>query len=440
MSLYNANIRTRIIDPQFDRKSFKTEYRLDGVNSVYLSNMRLINMGIISNPVGNPSFCNPLLGVFCIKSIQLFDGNKMLDQQLEASIYKAFQTYNTTNDENMSVEPFLTRTTHAYTCSGIQDVQTNKPKLGDIQVQQLYGELVGTNGQLGPEGTKAWFSLKEFLPFLSSSLYLPTKVYKNLRIVINWKSPAELGLEVVVDQIRNYETMTESSIVVDEVNEGPGKDAMVKNYKGVVFKAIERDSARVEAITGLAADEVRAQSTSLLVNGFNNKSVERLLIVQTPTESATWIDGNALLGGANQISVAQHKSTIQVRVNGANRIPRDGFTRKNQRLAALTDSYGPCTIVPSTNYIEVIDMAQFLSDGQGTQADVDQRNVQGLKAQFDYMCCEVRGPVQELVINYGRSGVAGNANLNQALTINLFGEVNKAVAVANDGSYVIQYL
>ena len=120
MSLYNANIRTRIIDPVFDRKSFKSEYRLDGVNSVYLSNMRLINMGIISNPAGNASFCNPLLGVFCIKSIQLFDGNKMLDQQLEASIYKAFQTYNTTNNENMSVEPFLTRTTHCYTCSGIQ--------------------------------------------------------------------------------------------------------------------------------------------------------------------------------------------------------------------------------------------------------------------------------------------------------------------------------
>ena len=92
-SLYSRDITTRIIDPQFDRENFRTEWRLPS-NTVYLSNMRLIDMGIDTDNGGGQVPYNPLVGAFCIQSIQLFDGNQLLDQLQEASIYRAFQNFN----------------------------------------------------------------------------------------------------------------------------------------------------------------------------------------------------------------------------------------------------------------------------------------------------------------------------------------------------------
>ena len=87
MSLYNSTVKTRIIDPVFDRSNFRTEYRLGGTDALYLSNMRLLDMGI---SVDKATKLMPLTGAFCMKSIQMFDGNKLLDQMQEASIYKTF--------------------------------------------------------------------------------------------------------------------------------------------------------------------------------------------------------------------------------------------------------------------------------------------------------------------------------------------------------------
>ena len=59
----------------------------------------------------------------------------------------------------------------------------------------------------------------------------------------------------------------------------------------------------------------------------------------------------------------------------------------------------------------------------------------------DYTAVEIRRPVRELVVEYNRTNVEGvdNGAINQALRLNLFGEVVKSIRVDN-GSYVISYL
>lgn len=434
---YNANITTRILDPVFDKKNFRSEWRLNR-DSVYLSNMRLINMGMIdSDPIPTQQPFNPVVGAFCIKSIHLYDGNQLIDQVLEASLYRAFQTYNNSHDENLSVENFVSKSNLTFITTGNQSIENNKPKLDDITIKMLY-DYHQTDTDTNSTDETSWFSLKGFLSFLSSSLYVPTDVFKNLRLVIQWKSPAELK-ELMVDQTKNYNTLENCALIVDEVNPSDARSAMMNNYQGVVYRAIEHDMVNVNAITGLGANETKVQQNSFLVNGFNNKQVERLLAIQTPTDNSTYISANKLLGGGNQISVAQHESTFQFKVNGANKLPRDGYTRKNQRLASLTDSYGECTVVPTSNFVYVPGMTPLLSDGSA--GGLDDRNVRGLQGQFDYSCCEIRDNISELVVQYNRTGVAGNAGLNQALRLNLFGEVNKAVSVDKSSkSYVVQYL
>jgi hypothetical protein len=443
MSVYNANVTTRILDPVFDRKNFRSEFRLNR-DSVYLSNMRLIQMGMVDTSTSPPTstFFNPVIGAFCIKSIQLFDGNQLLDQMLEASLYRAFKTFNTSHDENLSIDSWVGKTNLTFAATGNQSIAANTAKVDDITIKGLFqsGNLTSSDAEFAIDTEKtSWLSLKGFLGFLTSSLYVPTDVFKNVRLVIQWKSPAELK-DLLVDQTLSYATLEGCALVVDELNPSDARDAVMRNYEGVVYRAVEHDMVTVPAITGLAANESRAQENSFLINGFNGKQVERLLAIQSPTDQATWVDAGELLGAGNQASTAQRLSTFQFRVNGANKLPRDGYTRKNQRLAGLTDSYGECTLVPTSNFVYVPSIEPILSDGSAGTPN-DSQNIQGLMGQFDYTCCELRESVTELVVQYSRTGVAGNAGLTQSLRLNLFAEVNKAVSVDKSSKgYVVQYL
>lgn len=426
MSVYNSNITTRILDPHFDRKSFRTEFRLDS-ETVYLSNMRLIDMGYTASDPDSGTY-NDLLGSFCANSIQLYDGSKLLDQILEADLYKAFQTFNKSNNESLSVDGVIDRSDYGFTVSlkdspVWQRFTNNKPNKRDI--------IISPGNETGDVGQTSWFSLKGFLPFLSASLYVPTTVFKNLRLVINWKSPAELKA-LASDQSLTYETLENTALIVDELNEGDAKMAAIKNYKGVVFKAIEHDRVVVDALTPVA-DSTVVQDKSYLVNGFNNKTVERLIAIQSPTDPTTYTDSSGeLVGGARVCSMSQLDNAFQWRVNGSNKLPRDGYTRKNQRLAALVDAMGECALPPGANYV-YFPNALF-------QSEVDTLTNSPLMSHLDWTAVEVREPVKELIVNYKRTGVHGNADLNQQLLLNLFGECTKAVSVDANGRYVIQYL
>jgi len=424
MSVYNGNILTRIIDPVFDSATFKTEFRLNAVDSVYLSNMRLINSGIESNPNTAP---NGATGQFCFESIQLYDGNVLLDQILEASIWKTFRNIKHTNDENASVESILSQTLLGYVASGEPTFEAGN---GDYE-----SDSVKVNTWVDIEestGRKSWISLKDFIPFLDASFYLPTNTFKNLRLVINWKNPNQLK-DLVLVKTGVLSTYEDCSLVVDEIVSRPAIDLINKNYKGLSWQTIENDSVLVDAITGIPADGEKQQDKKYLINGFNNKTLDRLTVVQTPIDSATWqnpADANRNIWGANQASMAQFKNQFQFRVNGSNKLPRDGYTKKNQRLAQLTEAWGEFNLIPSSNFVYVPQMTPVVDN-----------SLAGALGNVDYTCVEVKEKVQELQLLYKRTGVhgAGNVKINQSVRLNLFGEVSKNLEVMGD-SYNIKYM
>ena len=127
--------------------------------------------------------------------------------------------------------------------------------------------------------------------------------------------------------------------------------------------------------------------------------------------------------------MAQFKNQFQFRVNGANKLPRDGYTRKNQRLAQLTESWGEFNLVPTANFVYVPQMNALVPG-----------LLNGSLGKVDYTCVEVKERVNELQIEYKRTGVegAGNVKINQAIKLNLFGEVAKSLEVSGD-SYNIRY-
>tara|TARA_R110001632_G_scaffold24785_2_gene68712 strand:- start:880 stop:2142 length:1263 start_codon:yes stop_codon:yes gene_type:complete len=416
-NLYNSNITTRIIDAVFEKKLFRSEYRLQA-DTLYLANFRLAGLGVESTPA---QALNGLLGqLSCIKSIQLYDGNQLLSQQNQASIYNAFKALRHDNDENISLNQTLSRNDLGYVTTGNQqyDATTGYSERDDVKIT--------SQEQYNNSANKAWFSLGDLLPFLKSSFYVPTNVYKRLRLVINWKSASELKDVVGEDRTSTLSTYENVTLVVDEMNMSDQRESMMKSYEGLVWSEVEVDSVDIPAVTGITADSVKPQANSFLVNGFNGKKLQKVLMVQTPTDSATWVNGNANSTFSNQGSKALHDAKYQVRVNGSNKIPRANWEGGNRRLGHLVDAYGEMNTIIGQN-------VTYLKEGANYIEDAD------TLGQLDYTGLVVDENISELVVNVDRTGVDGNVDLNQRIRLNLFGEVQKAVVMRDNETYNVIY-
>ena len=113
MTFYNASIKTHLVDPIYDTSRFQTEFRLSG-GTVYLSNMRLLNVGCTTDAA---VAYNALAGAYSvIKSIHLYDGNQLIDQLLEANVWAAFSQYNKRNSHSVDMETWNSRMQRARHC------------------------------------------------------------------------------------------------------------------------------------------------------------------------------------------------------------------------------------------------------------------------------------------------------------------------------------
>jgi len=416
--LYNSSITTRLIDPVFDKAAFRSEFRFQP-NTAYLSNLRLVQFGISSNP-DQPM--NPALGSYgCIKSIHLFDGNQLLDQLLEASTFLSFKSIQNTNDNNLSLNRFLKNNALGYVASGNQtiDATSGLPERDGIKVR--------TQGDVKESDKKGWIELNQVLPFLQAALTLPTNIYKDLRLVINWKNPSELQDVVKTRRDAVLSTYEGSVLIADEMNPSDQRMAVMNNFNGLVYRPIEHDSYDLPAISGIATNSTSTQSNSNMVKGFNQKVLHKLLLVQTPTDNTTWVSGTANLGLSNQGSQALYKPKYQIRVNGVNKLTRDGWKGHNQRLAHLVDTFGENNIVISENQT-------FLAQGNNY---IDTSTIK--QGNLDYTALEIQERVDELIVDVERVGVDKNDALNQRIRINMFGEVQKELVMRSDGRYNVVY-
>ena len=341
MSSY-GNVTSRIIDPVFDRSNLRVEFRLPA-ESCYLSNMRLINIAINSDNAG--SSYNPQLGALgAIRNISVFDGSVLLEQLSDATLLNAFKNVQAENDYNLSVNRFLKYNSNGYTMSGVPQFVNNTEIARNSYTLQVQNPVANNVGQ------KAWISLRDCISFLRSSSVVPTNIYKQFRIVVEYNDASALKYLTSVTNA-TVSTSADALLLVDEVNDGDAKDSMMRNYEGVSYRPIEAERVVVPAVT-VADDTESEQSLSFLVNGFNNKRLNRLLVVQQSGDSSTYDVANANKGNSSVASVAQWKTRFNIRVNGKNVLAGDGISGNsatatnragssaNRRLAYLTDTWG----------------------------------------------------------------------------------------------------
>ena len=430
-----SNVESRIFDPVFD-KAGRVEFRLPP-DTAFLSDLRLIDVGIRSTSATDSP--NPLLGIMAgIRRIQLLDGSTLLDQINVATIYNAFRNAGQVNDSNLSMNRFLKSVRNGYVFQGNFNINAgNQFDVGPPLIKEQNPQTFTANAI---NQKRAWISLKDMLPFLRSSLVLPTSVFTQLRVVVEYNSASEMTF-LTTDSSATKSVINDALLLAEEVQDGDMKDALMREYKGVVFRPIEHEQVVAPAITGLAnvaGQAVKEQQNSYLLTGANGKKLIKVAVVQTPTDSSTWLNAGgvatAVKANANVGSVCQFQTQVQFDVNGVAKLPSAGMRGSgtgscgNRRLAYLNDSWGLFNILPSQNNVgmSVHRTQQFLENPD-------------LVGQQDYIGVMIDENISELKLHYNRSGVVGNDNLNQQLFLNCFYEVEKAVVLNQDGTYNVIY-
>ena len=428
------NATLRLLDPVFDKSNFRATFHF-APDTVYLSDIKLLDVGFRSTQTDS---YQPTVGsAGAISSVRLYDGGVLLDSIENFTVYNSFMNLKKTNDENISLNRRLNNVGLGFVQSG-QQGQTAVNVLGDADFQLNGQNLVADN-----VGKKSWISLRTVLPFLRESMIVPTSLYKQLRLEVNYHSAA--GLQNLVQLRRDATLTTESGafVAAHEVAEGAVRDEMAREYRGVVYHPLEFDSVNTNTVTqpsGAALantndnTKIAEQQNNFLLHGFDNKKLKRMLIVNTPTETSTWVDGNKNTGYANNASVAGFRENTQIRVNGVNKLAGSGVgssnggSGKNKRLAMTTDAWGDINIITGQQFTQTQDFNNYVGG-----ADL-LRKTQGA---VDYLGCIVEEKIDSLQIFYDRTGVFGNDSLNQPLRIQVMGEVEKAVIVDGNDYRVI---
>lgn len=430
-NIYNSNLTTRYLEP-VNHSNTRTEFRLDN-NSVYLSNLRLINVGATCD--ANTAVTQMRGTNAIIKSIALYSGNQLLDQVTDMNLWETYTRTLSTN-ERQTTKGALNNGS-----GGLVSVQNDEFEKDEFPMPpstKLFNRRNQTpnafpiNTTADPLNTSSWMSVQGVLSFLSNSVHLPTGIIKDLRLVVLYNGLTEFNKASGANNVTSV-TPIKPLLVADELNPSETRDAMVRDYQGVSYTPVEQERVILPAVAGTSDSTAPVeQSKTFLLTGFNNKYVEKLICYQQLTDPSTWDVG----GGANLTRTGaygcppQFNPVIQWRVNGQNKYPGIGLQGHNRALAMLVDHVGDSSFVPGGNTIGVVGNANVYDTSLGE-----------LPYHNGYTCMPIELDISELQLTFGRDGVSNDPATKGELFINIFGIVRKQLALRNNGQgFVISYV
>jgi hypothetical protein len=437
MAFYSGNIATQVINPQFNQSKYRSEFRLHS-GGMYLSNMRLMNLGLIVNQqsiIDNDRY-NIVTGTGAIiRNIYLYDGKTVLDSVTNFADIQAFRNYNNLNSVNADTSKVLNRHGLGYVYDRTPPPatpSTEDPLLPSPPLVKEFNPACPAIPHLAQESSPlGYLSLRSVFPLLQQLEFLDTELFENLRVVVEYYTDNSMVREdptssaaitgttlpiLVVDQIMNPELIAKTRA----------------GFKSVVWNAYEVETVVLDKLVA-SGDILATQSKKFRLNGFSNKTLVSLVVQKQPTESLS-------KSYRNHGSVALFDETWQVVVNGSNLLPDSGVTTPNYRLSLLNDSFDALNTFPGNTGLSMYKPQNFvdgsvLVDGDGDIIGHDKIS------SLDYFGVLINQKVTSLDIICGRSvKLAYDLMYAQAINLNCIGQVVKSIVKSAKGGYNVVYL
>tara|TARA_R110002153_G_scaffold226462_4_gene379130 strand:- start:1651 stop:2874 length:1224 start_codon:yes stop_codon:yes gene_type:complete len=403
--LSGNQIKTRIIDPTRYRANVNCEFKLDDVDVSYLPNMRLINLGVTGAATQTPQDIGGLANL--IHDIRLYDGREEIDSLRYAGQWMSFQQLRDSNSKNVSVNNNLLK-------SNVGSIIARN----STSIQVLDAADVSENTLNTAESTtkaKAHLDLRELLGSLSQMNYLDSSVFKNLRLVIEF----ETDINFIQHKVGQDMTTIQPALVVDYTT---APNAPMRN---ISWLAIEHDEYSLPAAAAAAgATSALQQQSNNRINGFNNKSVERLLFVKQYSSNSIYNDGTDI-DKFSTGSIANYRESWQFRVNGQNVMPT-AIDSDSKIQVLMADTWGDINAPLASNLYNFIN-----------KTELDEAKV----GKFAYAGVTISDYVKSLDVEHSRFVLddTSNKKTNSGQRVHVFGEVRKSLVVKG-GEYMVSYV
>lgn len=391
-----GSVETKIIDSSHYVPNKYVEFRLDEENVNYLSDIRLINMGLTSS---NTPDVVPLGGYLnMIKHVELLSGREVLCSGRHIAPYLAFQQTRQPNEQNKSVSNFLLKSDYAY-----------QAKNGGISTGGG-GFALTADSATTP---KSHVSLKDCLPLLENLPALNSNTFPNMVIRIEFESNP-VKLISTVDVV----TTTEPSLVVDIVR---GKMALPQQ---VMWVEIEHDEYTLVSPTTAPTEvtqPIKVPNT-IRINAFNNKMVNRMLLVKRYSDDSKNPNDHSVKNG----SLSLFKEELGIRVNGRALFPEGVIDKDSVRSHICEDAWGIQNVVQHYNKINSTD--SLLASSQ--------------IGKTDYNGFVIDDELKDLQIEHNRSCIADSSTssqYNSEIKVHCYAEVRKFLNVKG-GEFSVSYV
>tara|TARA_B110000046_G_scaffold69362_1_gene77407 strand:+ start:3726 stop:4976 length:1251 start_codon:yes stop_codon:yes gene_type:complete len=412
---YNGSVETMYLDPVSFVPNQRCAFELDGTKLAYGSNMRLLNLGVVSNTAQD--YSQGLGAMALIRNIRLMDARTELSGIRNVAPYMFFKNCNRTNATNKSEDSYLKRNQLGFEIAA-----------DDNKVSHTYSP---GRANTTPETTElAYLDLREVFPILNELTILPTSIFKNLRIEIEFDGKASNQILGETDATFDIQRPI---LAVDVQSNPVAVQSAVEQISSapIMWQDIEQDNYTMNAVdTSLfGAAETATQTAVNQSLGFKGKFVERLLITKQIQNKLLERNGASVLGfGALASSQAILNEKVQINLNGNPILPGfQGMTKPNEILGMLSDEWGSINAYPGSN----------LYEWSNTGSNLDDANTGG---QQSFICVRLGARVAQLQTSISRTNnrdTSAKAATNAALNINLYGEVSKMLNVTKSGYRVV---
>ena len=420
MSRYSTdNVLSDYVDPVAFVPNKRCRFELDANKLCYMPNMRLLDVGCTAD--AQVAYNRGLGALSIIKNIRLMDARTELSSLRTVAPYMFFKNSNHTNSENKSQKSWMRRNALGLEIDSLNNKISNLWPTG-------YAQDIATGSDT------AVLDLMKVFPILTKVNCLPTSVFKNLSIEIEFEANA--AQQILTTTTANTINIIRPVLAVDYITNpsivGPMTSQLIS--QGVRWLEIEHDNyvmPQVDTSGYQNADSIRVANNNNSL-GFVGKLVERLLVCKQIGNFAQELNGGTTVQGYSALASSQAllNQSVQIRLNGRNMLPgAQGLSGSNATLAQMADTFGEFSVNPCAN--------QYKWD---QEADINSGDLQS--GQQDWVGVMLGARVQNLQLEIARDTQKDSSirqPTNSLLKVNLFAEVHKAVSFQN-GGYRIVYV
>lgn len=415
----SGSIRSQYLDPVSFVPNSRAAFNLDSDKVAYLSNMRLLDLGCTASSA--EGYSRGLGCLALIKNIRLMDARTELGALRNPAQYLFFKNSNRTNSDNKSSDKYLKRNNLGQTVNSV-----------DGKIASVQGNGGGADTAASGNTRLGYLDLREIFPMLNQVSILPTSVFKNLRIEIEFES--KLARQVLTDTTKTFD-IARPVLVCDFTDnmELVSQSSEMLMQRGIMWNEIENDNFTISDGGQQENVEVR-QEVQFQSLAYKGKFIERMLICKQLVDVSDEVAAGGAVNGYGGVASSQAwlQQNTQVRMNGRNVLPGfNGATGDNERLAMVADEWGVTTMVPGSNYYQWTQMAALNTDPL-------------YAGQQSWDCIRLGARVSELQVQLSRinnndAAASGKTPTNDPCVINLYAEARKILTMNKDMTYTVVY-